>query len=165
MAKGHKKSDYPKPMSFVAMVFWTGLFGGVFWGTIGFIAYYFNFTEIRPNVILEPWALGTWKNEWIGTIISIILMGMFSVAAAFAYYVALRKIKGIWMGMAYGLGLFLFVFFVLNSIFPGMKPFFELSFNTITTSVCLYIIYGIFIGYSINYEFQNNKMEDNESAS
>lgn len=165
MADDKKKKDYPKPMSFVAMVFWTGLFGGIFWGTIGLSAYYFNFTEIRPNVILEPWALGSWKKEWLGTVISIILMGMVSVGVAFAYYLALRKINGIWIGLGYGMALFLLIFFVLNPLFPSMKPFVDLKLDTIITSVCLYMVYGIFIGYSINYEYQNNKMEVNETAS
>ncbi len=99
----HKMSEYPKPMSFLAIVFWTGLFGGSFGESVGYIAYLFNFTEIRPNVILEPWALGYWKNGWLGTVISFILMGVFSVGAAFIYYGALKKLKGIWFGLGYGL--------------------------------------------------------------
>jgi hypothetical protein len=164
MADQHKKTNYPKPMSFVAMVFWTGLFGGLFWGAIGFFDYYFNFTEIRPNVILEPWALGNWKNEWIGTVISILFIGVFSIVAAFIYSLLLKNFKGIWMGLGYGIVLFLLVFFVLNAIFPGMKPLFDLSRDTIITSVCLYMIYGLFIGYSINYEYESTKVEENEAA-
>jgi hypothetical protein len=165
MANGRKKSGYPKPMSFAAIVFWTGLVGGLFWATIGFLAYYFNFTEIRPNVILEPWALGEWKNKWIGTVISIILMGILSVGAAFAYSVVLKKFNGIWLGLGYGLGLFLVIYIVLNPIFTGIKPFFDLSLNTVITTVCIYLVYGLFIGYSINYEYEINHMEDKETAS
>jgi hypothetical protein len=164
MANEHKPGNYPKPMSFSVMVFWTGLFGGVFWGAIGFFAYFLSFTEIRPNVILEPWALGHWKTGWLGTVISILIMGIFSVGAAFVYYAVLKKFKGIWFGLGYGLVLFLLVFFVLNPLFPGIKPFFNLSRDTIITSICLYIVYGIFIGYSINYEYQNNKVQEKESS-
>lgn len=156
-------SEYPKPMSFLAIVFWTGLFGGIFWGTVGYIAYLFNFTEIRPNVILEPWALGYWKNGWLGTVISLSLMGVFSVIAAFVYYGTLKKRKGIWFGLGYGLVLFLLVFVVLNPLFPGMNPLFDLSRDTIITSICIYIVYGVFIGYSINYEYQNNKAQRKEA--
>lgn len=147
--------NYPKPMSFPAMVFWTGLFGGIFWGTMGFIASYLSFSEIRPNVILEPWALGGWKMEWQGTIVSILLMGILSVVAAYIYYLVLKRFKGFWFGIGYGIVLFLLVFFILNPLFPGIKPFFELSRDTIITSLCIFIVYGIFIGYSINYEYQN----------
>jgi hypothetical protein len=165
MANVQKKKNYPKPMSFVAMVFWTGLFGGLFWGTIGLLAYYFNFTEIRPNIILEPWALGKWKFQWLGTLISLILLGVFSVAVAFTYYLALKKFNGILFGLGFGIVLFLLVFVVLNPIFPSMKPFLELGLNTLITTVCLYMIYGLFIGYSINYEYQNNKVEEEEPVS
>jgi hypothetical protein len=54
---------------------------------------------------------------------------------------------------------------VLNPIFPDMKPFLDLSRNTVITSVCIYLVYGLFIGYSINYEYEINHMEENETAS
>jgi len=164
MAKEVKERKYPKPMSFPALVFWTGLFGGVFWSTIGWLAYYLNFTDVRPNVILEPWALGYWKNDWLGTIISIILIGIFSVAAAFVYYGLLKKFKGIWFGLGYGIVLFLVVFFALNPLLPGIKPFLKLGWDTFVTSICLFIVYGIFIGYSINYEYQMTLQKDKETA-
>ncbi len=152
-------------MSFPAMVFWTGLFGGVFWGVIGYVAYFFNFTEISPQVIIEPWTLGEWKNGWLGKVISIFIIGAISVGAAFVYYLTLRKLKGMWFGLGYGIALFLVVFLILNPIFPGIKPFFELSRDTIITSICLYMLYGIFIGYSINYEFELNKVQVKEASS
>jgi hypothetical protein len=164
MAKEQKEKKYPKPMSFPAMVFWTGLFGGIFWGLIGYVAYLFNFTVVRPNVILEPWALGYWKNEWLGTLISIILLGVFSVAAAFIYYFALRRIKGVWIGMGYGLVLFLLIFFVLNPLFPSIEPLNQMNRDTIITSICLYMVYGLFIGYSINYEYQNTTGKEKEAS-
>lgn len=165
MAIEKKLGNYPKPMSFSVMVFWTGLFGGLFWGLMGFIASYLSFTEIRPNVILEPWALGHWKYEWLGTVISIILIGICSVVAAFIYYAVLRKFTGFWFGLGYGIILFLVVFFILNPLFPGIEPFFDLKRDTIITSICIYIVYGIFIGYSINYEYQNNNEQVKEESS
>lgn len=164
MASEKKAGKYPKPMSLPAMVFWTGLFGGVFWGTIGFFASYFNLTEIRPNIILEPWMLGNWKYGWKGTILSILIMGVLSVGAAYLYYALLKKLKSMWIGLGYGIILFLIVFVVLNPLFPGMKPIFDLSRDTILSSICLYILYGIFVGYSISYEYQNQEVQKNEPA-
>src|SRR5690606_33186290 len=116
------------------------------------LAYVFNFTEIRPNVILEPWTIGAWKEGWLGTTISILLIGVISIVAALIYYAALRKFPNILVGAGYGIVLFLLVFFVLNPIFPGISPFHELERNTIITSVCFYILFGVFVGYSISYE-------------
>jgi uncharacterized membrane protein YagU involved in acid resistance len=160
-----KEKKYPQPMSMITMVFWIGLFGGIFWGLIGYFAYVFSLTEIRPNIILEPWALGSWKKDWLGTVISIIFIGIFSVGVAFIYYATLKKLKGIWPGFVYGIVLFLLVFFVLNPLFPDMNPFFQLKRDTIITSVCIYIVYGIFIGYSISYAFQNQIVQVKETAS
>ncbi|MGA9225531.1 MAG: YqhR family membrane protein [Mesobacillus sp.] len=157
MAENHEnleQNQREKPMSFLTLTIITGLFGGVFWSALAYLAYIFNFTEIRPNVILEPWALGKWKEQWLGTVISIIAIGLFSIGAALVYYSAMRKIKSIWAGAAFGLVLFLLVFYVLNPIFPGIKPFWDLSRNTLITSACFYILYGVFVGYSISYEEQ-----------
>jgi len=164
MANEQQLNNYPKPMSFIMLVFWTGLFGGVFWGLIGYIAYFFNFTDVSPNVILEPWALGDWKYGWLGKVISLIFLGVVSIAVAFIYYAVLRKLKGFWFGLGYGIILFLLVFFVLNPIFPGIKPFTELNRDTIMTSICIYMLYGTFIGYSINYEYEISKVQEKEAS-
>ena len=57
-----------------------------------------------------------------------------------------------WVGIAYGLLLFLLVFFIFNPIFPGIPSFNELKLNTLITSICLYALFGLFIGYTISYE-------------
>ncbi|MDP4085624.1 MAG: YqhR family membrane protein [Bacillota bacterium] len=160
-----KEIKFPKAMSTPMTVFWIGLFGGVFWTIIGYFAYLFSFTELRPNIILEPWALGDWKRDWLGTAISIIIIGLFSVGAAFVYYGMLKKLKGIWPGFIYGIVIFLLVFIVLNPLFPSMDPFLKLDRDTLVTSACLYIVYGVFIGYSISYESQNQKVQDKEPVS
>ncbi|WP_174734159.1 YqhR family membrane protein [Mesobacillus harenae] len=147
-----EQNQHEKPMSFITMVVITGLFGGIFWSTLGYFAYVLNFTDIRPNIILEPWALGDWKNGWLGTVISIVAIGLFSVGAALLYYIMLRRINSLWAGVGYGIVLFFLVFFVLNPLFPGMEPFMKLSKHTLITSVCFYILYGVFVGYSISFE-------------
>lgn len=156
-----EQDQHEKPMSLMAMTVITGLFGGIFWSSIGYLAYVFNFTEIRPNVILEPWTIGTWKEEWLGTVVSIVLIGLLSIGAALIYYFTLKKFTRLYIGIGYGLVLFLLVFFVLNPIFPGIEPFTKLERNTIVTSICLYILFGVFVGYSISYEAcEISKMKD-----
>ncbi|KAB2338484.1 hypothetical protein F7731_02680 [Cytobacillus depressus] len=141
-----------KPMSFVSMVIVTGLIGGLFWSLLGYLAHLINLTEIHPNVILEPWAAGNWKNSGPGTFIAILLIGAVSIVVALIYYALLRRFPSIWVGILYGIGLFCIVFFVLNPIFPGISPIKELSRDTLITSICLYVLYGVFVGYSISYE-------------
>lgn len=148
----HEKTILNEPGSFAKMVFITGFFGGILWSAIGYFAYYLNFIKVEPNIILEPFTVGTWRESWIGIVISIFAYGIISIVVAFLYYAVLKKFKTMWVGAVYGIVLFFIVFFILNPIFPSMKPFLKLDLNTIITSVCLYIIYGVFIGYSISYE-------------
>lgn len=155
MAKEEKQLEQnqrEKPMSFLTMVITIGLIGGIFWSGLGYLAYVINLTEVRPNVILEPWAIGDWKEGWLGTVISIGMIGAISIVVALIYYAALRRFPSIFVGIVYGIVLFLLVFFVLNPIFPGISPIKELTRNTIITSICFYILYGVFVGYSISYE-------------
>ncbi|GKU81153.1 YqhR family membrane protein [Niallia sp. NCCP-28] len=163
-----KKQQHEKPMSFIALVIWTGMIGGIVWSSIGYFAYYLNFTEIPVNILLEPWALGEWKRGWLGTSISIIVLGALSTGAAFAYYLALRKFKKIYISIGFGLALFALVFIVLNPIFPSMDPFLKLNRDTLITSACLYVLYGVFVGYTISYEeseIQTKKMKEKKASS
>jgi zinc transporter ZupT len=160
--ESEKKSKYPQPMSIIALVFWTGLFGGIFWSGLGYLAYAFNFIEISPGIILESWTVGAWKTGWLGIIISLVLIGIFSVGAAFLYYLVLKRFNGFWLGIIYGIVLFFLVFIVLNPLLPSMGSFNELSRDTIITCICLYIVYGLFIGYSISYEHQNHMLVKEE---
>lgn len=159
------KSKYPHPMPILIMVFWTGLVGGLLWALFGYLAYTFKFTEIPPYVILEPLALGSLKHQWSGTIMTFILYGVFSLIAAFFYYAVLKGFSSIWIGLGYGFVLFLLIFLVLNPLMPGMKSFVNLQRDTIITSICIYILYGMFIGYSISYEYQLKKIQKEEPVS
>jgi len=157
-----EQSQREKPLSFLAMVMTIGFVGGLLWSSLAYLAYVFHFTEIRPNVIIEPWTIGAWKEEWLGTVISIILIGIISIGAAILYYISLRKFNNMYVGIGYGVVLFFLVFFVLNPIFPGINPFTELKRMTIMTSVCIYILYGVFVGYSISYEENEIRKLENE---
>ncbi|MDQ0213840.1 uncharacterized BrkB/YihY/UPF0761 family membrane protein [Oikeobacillus pervagus] len=152
-----EQNQSEEPMSFIMMTVVTGFVGGVIWSLVAYFFYMFQFTKIEPNIILEPFTVGHWRNTWIGIILSIIVYGIVSIGAALLYYALLRKVKSWWAGALYGILLFLIVFFILNPMFPSMKSWKDTDFNTIMTCVCVYILYGVFIGYSISFE--NSEVE------
>ncbi|WP_226526509.1 YqhR family membrane protein [Metabacillus niabensis] len=164
-----KKKDQPdleqnkkeEPMSVMGKSIVTGFIGGVFWSALAYLAYILNFTEVSPNLILQPFALGNWKDGVVGNLISIIIIGLISIGAALVYYAILRRFDGVWLGLAYGVALWALVFFVLNPIFPNVETVLELSRGTIVTTICLYILYGLFIGYSISFDYKefNTRLE------
>nr|WP_318246307.1 YqhR family membrane protein [Bacillus sp. PS06] len=144
------KPDEPMPM--IAKVVVTGLFGGLFWSLLNYLAYIFNFTEISPNLVLQPWTVGEWKDRVLGQFIGIAVIGVLSIGVALLYYALLRRFQKIWVGMIFGVALWILVFYILNPIFPGLKSLADLDRNTNITTICFYILYGVFIGYSISFE-------------
>ncbi|MFC0269912.1 YqhR family membrane protein [Metabacillus herbersteinensis] len=141
------------PVSLMGKVVVTGFVGGVFWSLLAYLAYIFNFTEVSPNMVLQPFAVGEWKNSTLGNIIGIVVIGVLSIGVALVYYAVLKRFKPMWVGMIYGIALWGLVFFLLNPIFPNLKTVFELQRDTIITTVCFYILYGTFVGYSISFEY------------
>ncbi|MCA1030702.1 hypothetical protein LCL95_06540 [Bacillus timonensis] len=141
-----------QPMSFLAKVIVTGLFGGIFWSLLAYFSYIFSFTEISPNLVLQPWAVGDWKDGTLGQFIGISIIGLLSIGVALIYYAFLKKFQSIWAGIFFGVALWAIVFYVLNPIFPDLKSVAELERNTIITTICFYVLYGVFIGYSISFE-------------
>ncbi|MFZ3590294.1 YqhR family membrane protein [Bacillus sp. DJP31] len=147
-----EQNQTEQPLSPAARTAITGLFGGIFWGSLGYLCYVFSFSKIPPNVLLDPVAIGDWKEGTLSQFISVLILGLISILVAFAYFAILRKFDKLWVGLLFGLVLWGTVFFVLNPIFSGIPPFKELDLNTIVTTVCLFILYGVFIGYSISFE-------------
>jgi hypothetical protein len=150
--KNLEQNKQEKPLSFIGMVIATGFTGGILWSGIAYICYMFSFTKLEPNIILEPWAVGDWRETWLGIVISILAYGLISIGVALVYYAALRKLKSMWVGAGYGIALMLVVFVVLNPLFPSMKGILQTDYTTLSTIACIYILYGVFIGYSISYE-------------
>ncbi|MCH1626611.1 YqhR family membrane protein [Ferdinandcohnia quinoae] len=153
------------PSSFLGKVVTIGLVGGIFWSLLSYVSYILNFTEISPNLVLQPWLIGEWKNRVLGQFIGILVIGIISIGVALMYYALLKRFQSIWIGMIYGIVLWAIVFYVLNPIFPDLKTVGQLDMNTLITTICFYILYGVFIGYSISFEANEISRLKTETAS
>jgi Conserved membrane protein YqhR len=163
--KQFEQNKRERPMSLLMKVMITGFVGGVFWSLLGYLAYFFHFTEISPNMILTPWGVGDWKYGKLGNYIAIFLIGLLSILVALIYYAVLKQIKGMWGGILYGVVLWLIVFYGVNPLLPNLESVSHLERNTIITTLCLYILYGVFIGYSISFETQEmNRQTQSQAA-
>ncbi|WP_328588704.1 MULTISPECIES: YqhR family membrane protein [Bacillaceae] len=150
-------------MSFNSTVALIGFFGGLIWSVLGYIAFYLNFTRVGPALALMPWALGDWKNGWMGQLVGIGFIAVVSIAVAFIYRMIFAKVNKPWPGIIYGLVLWILIFGLFNPMFPGLKPLTQLDLNTIITNICLYVVYGLFIGYSISYEYNERQVQEGEA--
>ncbi|WP_349407750.1 YqhR family membrane protein [Pseudalkalibacillus sp. SCS-8] len=139
--------------SFTGKILTIGFIGGLFWSLIGYGLYMLNFTKIRPALVLSPWVVGEWKEKALGDWIGILVIGLLSLLVALLYKVLFAKFKHMITGILFGVGLWIIVFYLLRPMFPGLQPIQELGRNTVTTTLCLYVLYGLFIGFSISFEY------------
>ena len=152
-------TEVKEPLSYGATVTAIGLFAGVFWGAIFQLFVYFNFTEIGPAFVIRSWIKADFAKGWVGVILSLVCLSVRSLLFAYLYSVVFRKIYSYWLGVGYGLVIWALIFLVLRPLFPGMKTVMELSFHTILTTVCLFLLYGLFVGYSISFEYNERQLE------
>lgn len=141
-----------KPLGSKGRIALIGFFAGFFWGLIGWVSYYLNFTKIGPGLILQPWALGKWKTGVGGQLLGILVICMVSIAVAYLYNITLGKVRSLWVAIAFGLALWVVVFYILQPWIPHLQPVTKLGPNTISTTLCIYILYGLFLGYSVSFD-------------
>ncbi|MDR9795724.1 YqhR family membrane protein [Aeribacillus pallidus] len=149
---GKEKKKEPFRSFFLKIVV-IGFTGGVLWSLIGYFAYVLNFTKIGPNRALMLFAFDNWKNGVAGHFAGAAFIGIISILTAFLYYVLFKKVRSIWGGIVFGVALWAVVFCWLGPAFLKIDPLGRLGTNTIVTSICLYVLFGVFVGYSISYEY------------
>ncbi|WP_010530961.1 YqhR family membrane protein [Lentibacillus jeotgali] len=149
-----EQNKQEEPISILSRSLLTGFIGGLLGGFFGVVLYYFNFSEVAPkSYLLRSWLTASWIDGWLGTVLSILMIGVISLLTAFIYFILFKKVNSLWMGVAYGIVLWFIVFYIVQPIFPNIPPLRDLNANTIVSTICLYVLYGTFIGYSISYDY------------
>lgn len=154
------------PMTILARSLLTGFIGGLLWSTFGTVLYYFNFSEVAPkSFVLSSWFHAEWIDTWLGNVVTIFLIGLLSLLTALIYFGLFKKINSIWVGVAYGFLLWVLIYYIMNPIFSTVPKVADLNMNTIVTTICVFILYGTFIGYSISYDYHDfHRADDNKNS-
>lgn len=141
----------------------TGFVGGVLSCMLTLVLHYFKIIEISPKDYLTLLKLSDkWLATIYGTVFTIIFYGVLSIGIASIYYLLFKKKESLLMGIFYGVGLFILIIFAMPLLSSKIPHIMILSKRSITTSVCLFILYGTFIGYSISFDFKQMQVEMNE---
>jgi uncharacterized membrane protein YagU involved in acid resistance len=85
------------------------------------------------------------------------VFALFSVLASFLYAALFRKAKGPWPGIAYGIAWWAIWFVLIGPAIDAVKPITALDRNSFFTELCLFLLWGLFIGYTINFEFTEER--------
>ncbi|RYL92339.1 hypothetical protein EWI07_09900 [Sporolactobacillus sp. THM7-4] len=140
-----------------------GFFGGLIWSLTGLVCNLLNFTSIGPSLVFSPFTQASWKNHPGGQLLAIFVISVLSVPIALVYQLILGRIKFIWTGIVYGIVMWLIVFFVFQPWIPGLPYLTRLGLNNLITTLCLYVLYGLFIGYSITFVMNDETNSENYS--
>lgn len=154
LRRGNKRTS---PLFFGVQL---GFFAGLIWGGIRWFVYVFHFTSVIPGFIAEPFFkhndLLTTSGQFIGWGAFI----LFSIVASIIYTLLLRKVPGPYMGLFYGLVWWGLLFVVLRPAFGVMPLVWKMTWNTISTELCMMLIWGLFIGYTVAVEFNNERVRE-----
>lgn len=140
-----------------------GLFAGFFWGSIALVCQLIHFSKVGPALVFSPFIPRRINQRILTQFIAIAVICLLSVIVALLFQFTLSRFKTIWTGLGYGAVLWAAVFIGFRYWLPGLPLFFRLGWNTFWTTFCLFLLYGLFIGYSIAFDLNEKPAAVNYS--
>jgi hypothetical protein len=160
MSPSHKqKSEHTNPWFFAIEL---GFFAGLIWGGARWLMYVLHFTKVIPAFLAEPF----FKHEFLvtpaGHLLGYLFFIAFSVIVSLLYVLIFRKLKGPWPGMIYGV-LWWSAVFLAGSWQFLMQPPFKLPWNSVISEFCLFLLWGLFIGYTAAIEYTDERKREQQT--
>lgn len=135
-----------------------GAVGGIFWAAVNYVLYFMNFTYISSSVFIKPFIQPSSADKPMTQLIGIGFAAILSILFALAYVFTLSRFYSPWIGIGTGAALFAIFYYILSPLFHlTEKPIHQIGMNTFATELCLFILYGLFVGFSLSSEFASKK--------
>ena len=136
-----------------------GFFAGLIWGLLRWILYLIHFTKVIPGFLADPFFQQSFLKAGWGLMVGGSFYIVFSILATFLYKLVLGWIPGPWPGLCYGLFWWVVLFVFVGPAIGLFKPIYAIGYDTIFTECALYIVWGLFIGYTIAFEYTDRSEE------
>jgi hypothetical protein len=144
-------------MKKIYFALYIGFYAGVIWGLARWMLYLLQFTKVSPSFLIIPLYSKHFVGSWVGQTVGISAFILMSIIASLLYAVFLRKMKGPWPGIIFGAVWWVAVSVIIGPLF-GMEPaIWNIDLNSMLCDVCIFILWGVFIGYSITLEFTDER--------
>lgn len=137
-----------------------GFFAGLIWGAVRWLAYYFKFTTVIPGFLIEPFFRHDFLVGTGGHVAGYLSFIVFSIVAALLYVYTASKLKGPWPGVVYGLLWFIVLYLLLGPLMGMLPPIGKISWDSVFMDGSVFVLWGVFIGYSISYEFTDERIRE-----
>lgn len=137
-----------------------GFCGGIIWSTLFVLLHVFNMIEINPMILFETiFGQKVWLAKWYTYIMLILVIGILSMIIAITYFFTLKKLKSWLVGGGYGVLIWTLLIVLLPLIMNGFTSISMYNIQTYVATLCVLLLYGTFIGYSISFEYQYAVLE------
>ncbi|MEX2415852.1 MAG: YqhR family membrane protein [Paenibacillaceae bacterium] len=140
-------------MKKIYFALYIGFFAGIIWGFVRWMFYFFEFTKVSPAFLIEPFFRKEFMHSWIGHLSGIGAFILLSIVASILYAIILHKKKSPWLGIAYGMVWWVFIYVLIGPSIGMLPAVWSLDLNSILSDACVFTLWGVFIGYSIALEF------------
>lgn len=161
MSKSHQQqSEHTNPWIFALEL---GFFAGLIWGGLRWLMYWLSFTKVSPGFMAEPFFKHDFLTTAVGHLVGYLLFIVFSVLVSLLYVLTLRKLKGPWPGMIYGVFWWSIVFIAGSQLFLMQRPF-MLPWNSVISEFCIFLLWGLFIGYTTALEYTDERKREQSTA-
>lgn len=130
-----------------------GFFAGLIWGIVRWMFYEMKFTKVLPGFAADPFFQSSFLKTGWGEVVGIGFFVLFSMGAALLYTLALGRLHGPWPGVLYGAAWWVVLFVAVGPMLGIMESVRAAGWNTLYTEICVFLLWGVFIGYSITFEF------------
>ncbi|MCM3747283.1 YqhR family membrane protein [Paenibacillus pasadenensis] len=148
--RGPYRRQQTNPWKFCLMI---GFWAGLIWGLVHWLMYTFRFTPVLPGFLAEPFYQHSFLQTNWGHISGVLFFILFSIAAAFLYKILLGRSQGPWAGFIYGLLWWTLLFVAFGPLLGMTQPVNRMGWDGVLSELCLFAVWGVFIGYSIAFEF------------
>jgi hypothetical protein len=134
------------------------------WGGLKIIEYCLHLTNLVPGFLVEYFYKHQFLMTFPGYMTGWLFFTLFSVVASLLYAALFSKTKGPWAGIGYGLIWWGLLYLYIGPA-TGMMPWvYLIGWNTIVTDLSLFLLWGLFIGYSIAVEFTDERQREPATA-
>jgi thiamine transporter ThiT len=154
----HKEANHPTHRWLYAL--YIGFFAGLIWGAVQMMYSFLRFSSLPPGFIVEAFFKKSFLVSWQGYMLGWAVFVVFSIAASMLYMLILSTVAGPWAGLGYGMLWWTVIFLLIGPYNGMMSRITRLEWNTIISELCLFLLWGLFIGYSIAFEFNDERVRE-----
>lgn len=134
----------------------TGVIAGLLFSILYLVLYYFSFIKINPLTIFEVlFGEGEWINKWYAKLLFIMIISLLSMLFSLLYYATLKNIESWFAGVLFGVSAWCFLFVLIPLLFNNNQFLVNQTIHTNTTVFVLFLLYGLFVGYSISFDYKS----------